>query len=546
MLGKKIIDLLNVPFFSPRNTASKFNLISPLRLAKNMMESSTRPVAYLPLRDATQGLTTLGTTLGLMHFAGLDVGHDPRSPDFGKLRVGKAVYDLTGGEAYSVRFLSLMAQAAAKKDGKTMEALTRRYLRTQLQPASGSAVDWWTGKTIEGKPVTSASAALDMITPFVVDDVVKGFRAEGVLGAAKATPGVLGVGVNFYDKPKQGRGAGDAASAPSSSPVPTPAATPAPQLNLDGIVEPDARAPVPESPETLRQQFKSADSEESTRVGVLVTPGERPRRVPQGFARVMLEDGALYLNKRKLKAAGLARRGAVEDFIARNGFEPLIGKVAPVADTSKGVALRTEDANGTELSTSIVPDTRAAVAQAAEDRAQFPHAARHELGTAQEMAARRVEGAAPPEHGELRRIVDAASADSEPAFRAFPEGMSDPNIPRASMPQVMRVHRGAMVQFLKGRGIAHTQEEVPAGSLRPSQAEWSPEKVKRALSHEGPERSILVSSDGYVADGHHQWLAAVHSDPRRPIRVIRLYAPIRQLLLEMARFPSSGVDDASA
>lgn len=97
--GKKIINALNVPFFSPRNTASKFNLISPSRIVKNMLDPATRPVAYLQLRDATRGLATLGTTLGLMHVAGLDVTVNPYSSDFGKVRVGKAVYDLTGGEA---------------------------------------------------------------------------------------------------------------------------------------------------------------------------------------------------------------------------------------------------------------------------------------------------------------------------------------------------------------------------------------------------------------------------------------------------------------
>jgi peptidoglycan L-alanyl-D-glutamate endopeptidase CwlK len=211
-LGKKIINALNVPLFSPRNTASKFNLISPARLAKNMMSAETRPVAFLQLRDAARGLGTLGTTLGLMHFAGLDVGLNPNNSDFGKVRAGKAVYDVTG-EAYTVRYLAQMAQAATKEvrgrkvqDRETMTALTRRYLRTQLQPATGSAVDWWTGKTIDGKPVTSASAALNLITPFVVDDVIKGFREEGILGAAKATPGVLGVGVNFYAKPREKRG----------------------------------------------------------------------------------------------------------------------------------------------------------------------------------------------------------------------------------------------------------------------------------------------------------------------------------------------------
>jgi hypothetical protein len=157
-----------------------------------------------------------------------------------------------------------------------------------------------------------------------------------------------------------------------------------------------------------------------------------------------------------------------------------------------------------------------------------------------------VEPAAPTAPDEISRAVENADPDAAPTFRAFPEGMGESNVPRAAMPQIKGEHRGAMVQFLKGRGIAHTQEDVPAGSLRPSQAEYSPEKVKRALSYDGPERSILVSSDGYVADGHHQWLSALHKDPSRRIPVIRLDAPINQLLIEMARFPSSGVDDASA
>jgi hypothetical protein len=132
------------------------------------------------------------------------------------------VYDLTGGEGYTVRYLAQMANAATKElrgrkvqDRATM-TLTRRYLRTQLQPLFAGGVDVLEGQTIDGKPVTKLSAALDLITPFVVDDVIKGFQAEGVLGAAKATPGVLGVGVNFYDKPKEGRGTRSGPAAPAA------------------------------------------------------------------------------------------------------------------------------------------------------------------------------------------------------------------------------------------------------------------------------------------------------------------------------------------
>lgn len=150
-----------------------------------------------------------------------------------------------------------------------------------------------------------------------------------------------------------------------------------------------------------------------------------------------------------------------------------------------------------------------------------------------------------PAHEEIRRAVESADASAEPTFRAFPEGMGDSNIPRSAMPQVKGEHRGAMVQFLKGRGIIHERKEVRADSLKPSQADYSPEKVKKAQGFEGPARALLVSSDGHVADGHHQWLSKVAADPSQTIPVIELKAPIQQLLLEMARFPSSGVDDAS-
>lgn len=119
-------------------------------------------------------------------------------------------------------------------------------------------------------------------------------------------------------------------------------------------------------------------------------------------------------------------------------------------------------------------------------------------------------------------------------------------MPRSSMPQVGGEHSGAIVQFLKCCGISHRQETVPAGELVASQAEWAPEKVRKALGYEWTERALLVSSDDHVADGHHQWLSAVYDDPGRRIPIIRLDAPIRTLLIEMARFPSSGGDEASA
>src|SRR5690606_24485406 len=117
------------------------------------------------------------------------------------------------------------------------------------------------------------------------------------------------------------------------------------------------------------------------------------------------------------------------------------------------------------------------------------------------------------------------------------------SVPRAEMPQIKAEHRGAMVNFLNARGIAHQEETVPAASLKPTQAEFSREKVAKAKAFEGGNRSILVSRDGHVLDGHHQWMASRENG--EDVKVIRLDAPIRDLVQAAHDFPSSTTDQES-
>lgn len=124
-------------------------------------------------------------------------------------------------------------------------------------------------------------------------------------------------------------------------------------------------------------------------------------------------------------------------------------------------------------------------------------------------------------------------------WTAFHPDSGTKAIPRADMPQIKAEHRGAMTQFLLARGIAHEQTEMPAADLKPTQAEFSPAKVLKAKAFEGGDRSILVSSDGHVLDGHHQWLAKRESGD--PVKVIKLDAPIAKLVDEVKQFPSAAV-----
>lgn len=122
-------------------------------------------------------------------------------------------------------------------------------------------------------------------------------------------------------------------------------------------------------------------------------------------------------------------------------------------------------------------------------------------------------------------------------FTKFSDTSGTLGIPRKEMPQVKAEHRGALANFLKARGIEGTEETVPASSLKPTQAEFSEQKVLKAKNFEGGDRAILVSSDGYVLDGHHQWLAKL--DQHEDVRAIKLDAPIADLLKVVPEFPSA-------
>ncbi len=131
------------------------------------------------------------------------------------------------------------------------------------------------------------------------------------------------------------------------------------------------------------------------------------------------------------------------------------------------------------------------------------------------------------------------SKPKKSGWEAFPPESGTLGIPRASMPQIRADHRGAMVNFMNARGVSHQQEEIKASSLRATQAEFSPTKVENAAKFDGGNRSILVSSDNHVLDGHHQWLAKLNAG--ESLRVIRLGAPIKDLIPLAHEFPSSSV-----
>jgi len=139
-----------------------------------------------------------------------------------------------------------------------------------------------------------------------------------------------------------------------------------------------------------------------------------------------------------------------------------------------------------------------------------------------------------------------ATAQPEPAkseWTTFPPESGSLGIPRDEMPQVPAAARGALVNFLKARGIEITNETVPATSLKPSQAEFNQDKVDKARElMKGTQRKLLVSSDNYLLDGHHQWLASEGKD----VEIARLSIPAKEALAAISELPSTNGGEMAA
>jgi hypothetical protein len=100
--------------------------------------------------------------------------------------------------------------------------------------------------------------------------------------------------------------------------------------------------------------------------------------------------------------------------------------------------------------------------------------------------------------------------------------MSDDNlgIARRDMPQIPSNRRQEFIDLLESRGVKVTRETEFASSLKPIQSEISGSnsgQIMRKMENRKGKYSgdfddfdksaIVISSDGYVIDGHHRWAA---------------------------------------
>ena len=210
--AEPVADVLNLFMFSPRLVASRFNLLNPITYKK--MPPAVRKMA---LKNMLSYIGMSSLILTIAGAAGADIELDPRSSDFGKIKVGDIRYDLWAGYQQWVRTLTQLISGQRKRTSgeiitldpdkfpyETRLGLIGRFLRSKASPAVSLGIDILGGKTYEGEDITLKGEAINEAIPLYLQDMWDIYKEEGLsqtLGAI--LPGMFGVGVQYYDTKKR-------------------------------------------------------------------------------------------------------------------------------------------------------------------------------------------------------------------------------------------------------------------------------------------------------------------------------------------------------
>lgn len=204
--------ILNTAFFSPRLIASRINLLNPLYYTKLPKE-----VRMMALKDMAKVIAFGGTIVGLAGLAGAEVEKDPRSSDFGKIKIGNTRWDVWGGFQQYIRILSqeITGKTKSVASGKIRELKgdifpyksrldqLGTFFRGKLAPVPGTAIDLLAGRTVVGDEFDAGTKAYELFTPMIAQDIADAWKDKGFASLfTVGVPSSFGVGVSTYETKK--------------------------------------------------------------------------------------------------------------------------------------------------------------------------------------------------------------------------------------------------------------------------------------------------------------------------------------------------------
>jgi hypothetical protein len=208
--GHETLEMLTNTFlFSPKLFKSRLDVLNP-RFYSQLHPFVRKRVVRSLVRMVAAGTAVLAIAAKY----GADVELDPRSSDWGKIRIGKTRFDIWGGNQQIARTIAQLGSQSTKSSttekihhlghGQHFDPLGRLF-EGKLSPPFSFALDVKRGEMYGGRPFTWQAEAKEHLSPLLYQDVWDAWRQEsaGVAGVV-AGVGAFGVGANTYkSQPKE-------------------------------------------------------------------------------------------------------------------------------------------------------------------------------------------------------------------------------------------------------------------------------------------------------------------------------------------------------
>ena len=200
--------VMNAAFFSPRLMASRLNLLNPYFYVQ--LNPFVRKEAIKTLFTDAGIFATL---YGLWKVNGGEVGLDPRSADFGKIKIGNTRYDVLGGFQQYIRLATqlITGEIISSTTGRTItlgegyKPLTRkdialRFFEYKTSPIVSFIIGLAQGTTAVGEEFDVPTEIINRFIPMVTQDIYDISQEKGAEDILYGLPAIFGVGLQTYGK----------------------------------------------------------------------------------------------------------------------------------------------------------------------------------------------------------------------------------------------------------------------------------------------------------------------------------------------------------
>lgn len=215
-LGKaeQVAGVVNNVFFSPRFLKSNLDFLTAHQLQKGVTPF-VRKEAAINLVRVVAGTATVLKIANSINPGSVDF--DPRSSNFGKIRIGGTTFDVSGGMGSVITLAAKLATMSSKSSvtGKVTPLNSGKYgaqtgvdtlvnfAEGKLSPIASIVRDILKGQDFNGNKPTVLGEANNLLMPLPITNAQQLYQAKGAPTLAGILADALGISVNAPNPPKK-------------------------------------------------------------------------------------------------------------------------------------------------------------------------------------------------------------------------------------------------------------------------------------------------------------------------------------------------------